>query len=310
MAKIGFLLPGQGSQYVGMAKDIFDRFPEVKDMYEHASDILGYDIKKIAFEGPIEELTRTRICQPAIFLHTMALIGQLDKRGIRPLLIAGHSLGEHVSLAATGSLGFDDGLRLVKARGELVQEASDQNPGSMAAIIGLEDGQVEELCRTAAQDGVLVPANFNAPSQIVISGTKDALRRGMEMAKGMGAKKVVELQVSGAFHSPLMQSARDGLEKVMEGMPIKDARLPIVSNVTARPMQSAGELRINLVRQLTSPVRWRESMETMIAAGIEEFIEIGPGRVLQGLLKRVKRDASSRGIDTAPELDAALNDLA
>lgn len=306
MKKIGFLFPGQGSQYVGMAKDLYDAFPEGKSVFARASGILGYDISEIMFNGPLEKLTQTRICQPAIFLHTTILVELLTGRGIKPSMVAGHSLGEHVALAAVGALDFENGLCLVKARGEAVQKAGDAQPGSMAAVIGLANEQIEELCAAARGDGVLVPANFNAPAQVVISGSREALQRGIETAKRMGAKKVIELQVSGAFHSPLMKPAQDAFETILTGMPLQPALIPIVSNVTALPMQSEEDLRCYLVRQLTNPVRWAESMKTMIDAGITTFLEVGPGRVLQGLLKRINRDVACIGITTREDL-AALN---
>jgi [acyl-carrier-protein] S-malonyltransferase len=302
MSSTGILLPGQGAQYVGMAQDLHAALPEVVALYEEAESILGYAITQTMFEGPVEALKATKVCQPAIFLHSAALWTMAQAKGVTPHMVAGHSLGEYSALFVAGALDFGDTLRLIQRRGELVQTAANANPGTMAAIIGMEDEAVRDLCESVRGDGVLAPANFNALSQVVISGDKALVQQAMETAKVRGAKKVVELVVSGAFHSPHMETARAGMAEAFETVQLRDPAAPIVSNVTAQPLQTTAEIKQYLVEQTVSPVRWHASLATMIENGCDVFMEMGPGRVLQGLLKRIDRKIPCTGLDTAEQL--------
>lgn len=293
--KTALIFPGQGSQYVGMGKDLYENNAQVKALFERADDILGFPISKICFEGPEEELKQTKNTQPAIFLHSMALL-QVMKNG-QPLMTAGHSLGEYSALVAAGALMLEDGLKLVRLRGELMQRAGNEQPGTMSAIVGLSSEEVEEICVEASSVGIVQPANFNSPGQVVISGSIGGIQKAMELATAHGARFVKELPVSGAFHSPLMESASAGLKSALEHVAIADASIPVYANVTAQPTQSAKEIRELLVQQLTSPVRWEKSVTKMISAGATTFIEIGPGKVLQGLVKRINAAVQVKGID-------------
>ncbi len=299
-----FLFPGQGSQYVGMGKALCDARPRAREIFEEADDILGFPLSRICFEGPSDELTRTQNTQPAIFLHSVALSALLG--GGNVAAVAGHSLGEYSALVHAGAIQFRDGLRLVRLRGELMQRAGDERPGTMAAIVGLGQIAVEESCREAADAGVVQCANFNSPGQIVISGSVGGVRKAMEITKAKGARMAKELTVSGAFHSPLMESARSGLETALEKADILNARVPVYANVTAGPVEIAGKIRTLLGAQLTSAVLWESSVMNMIAGGIRRFVEVGPGKVLQGLVKRIDPSVEILGVDSAADLDRYL----
>ncbi len=305
MSKIAYIFPGQGSQYVGMGKDLYESSAAARELFERADTILGVPLSRICFEGPEEELKQTKNTQPAIFVHSVILTKLLDANSAAQIA-AGHSLGEYSALVYGGAMEFEDALRLVRLRGELMQRAGEEQKGTMAAVMGLERDVLVDLCREAGTMGIVQCANFNSPGQIVISGSVDGVRKAMELAKLRGAKLVKELVVSGAFHSPLMQSARDGLRVALGRAPIRDARIPVYANVTARPVQKAEEIRTLLEEQVTSPVRWEESIKQMITDGVTTFVEIGPGKVLQGLAKRIGNGIEIRGVETATDLIAPI----
>lgn len=304
MSKIGYIFPGQGSQYVGMGKDLFERSDSARRMFLRADEILGTSLSKICFEGPEEELRQTKNTQPAIFLHSCVLTQLVDGSDVS--MCAGHSLGEYSALVFAGSISFEDGLRLVRLRGELMQNAGEEQQGTMAAIVGLDPGIVGEVCCTAYPDGIVQGANYNSPGQVVISGSVSGVRKAMALAKQRGAKLVKELVVSGAFHSPLMQSAREGLKEALAKTRMHDARIPVYANVTGKPVRQAEEIRTLLEEQLTSAVRWEESVRNMVADGVRSLVEIGPGKVLQGLVKRIDGDVAVRGIDTFSDVESVL----
>jgi [acyl-carrier-protein] S-malonyltransferase len=278
-----------------MGKDLYEGRSEAKALFDKADEILGFSISRVCFEGPEEELKQTKNTQPAIFLHSIVLFHLIDKAQFE--MTAGHSLGEYSALVAAGALTFEDGLKLVRLRGELMQQAGVEHPGTMAAIIGLDSKIVNELCIEASAAGIVQTANFNSPGQIVVSGSFAGVQKTMELAKTHGAKIVKELPVSGAFHSPLMESVRAGLKAALDKTKIFNAEVPIYANVTARPMRFADEIRNLLIQQLVSPVRWEESIVNMVADGAATFVEIGPGKVLQGLVKRIDGNVKIIGLE-------------
>ena len=295
MARIAYIFPGQGSQYTGMGKDLYEKSDLARSLFDHADSVLGISLSEICFHGPEELLRQTENTQPAIFLHSVILtkLMQREEAG----MVAGHSLGEYTALVYAGALTFEDGLRLVRLRGELMQRAGEKEKGTMAAVVGLDGTVVDEICREASDAGIVQCANFNSPGQIVISGSMTGVRRAMEIAKTRGAKLVKELVVSGAFHSPLMQSAREGLKNGLASTAIADARIPVYANVTGKSVQKADDIRSLLDQQLTNPVQWEKSVTNMIADGTEKFIEVGPGKVLQGLVKRINGSVNVSGMD-------------
>lgn len=282
----GYVFPGQGAQFSGMGKDLYDNSDKAKQLFNKANDILGFDITKIMFEGSDEELKQTKVTQPAIFLHSTILAAVLGDE-FKPNMVAGHSLGELSALVANGTLAFEDGLKLVYKRALAMQEACEKEPSTMAAILGLEDAVVEEVCSTI--DGVVVAANYNCPGQLVISGAIEAIDKACELATEKGAKRALKLPVGGAFHSPLMEPAREELAKAIEETKFNKPSCPVYQNVTATAISNPEEIKKNLMAQLTAPVRWTQTMNQMITDGCAEIVEVGPGKVLQGLFKKVDR---------------------
>lgn len=278
-----YVFPGQGAQFVGMGKDLYDKFPKAKDMFNKANDILKFKITDIMFEGTDEDLRQTKVTQPAIFLHSVILAAMLED--FKPDMVAGHSLGEFSALVANKTLTFEDGLKLVSQRAMAMQKACDANPGTMAAIINLEDEVIRKIC--ASIDEVVVPANFNSPGQVVISGSMKGIEIACEKMKEAGAKRALPLKVGGAFHSPLMEPAREELAEAIQKTKFSTGICPVYQNVTGQAVQDPEIIKVNLIKQLTAPVCWTQTMENMIAAGVNQVVEVGPGTVLQGLFKRM-----------------------
>ena len=281
------VFPGQGSQFVGMGKELYESRKDIKDLMESANDILGFDILSIMFNGTEEDLKKTKVTQPAIFIHSLAAVKAVDTIGAG--MVAGHSLGEFSALVANGALSFKDGLELVYQRALAMQEACDANPSSMAAVLGLEDEKVEEIC--AKIEGIVVPANYNCPGQLVISGETIAVEKACEALKAAGAKRALLLPVNGAFHSPLMKPAQDKLAKAIENTKFNKPIIPIYQNITTTAVEDPEEIKKNLIAQLTGPVKWTQTVRNMIADGAESFVEVGPGKTLQGLIKKIHPEA-------------------
>lgn len=298
-----FLFPGQASQAVGMGRDLCAAYPMAAELFKAADEALGIGLSAICFEGPIEELSRTSITQPAVFVHSVVCARLLGERGVTPAVVGGHSLGEYSALVAAGVLDFSDALRLVRRRGELMQEAGTVRPGAMAAILGLEDADLVALC--TADAGVVVAANFNAPGQIVISGEVEAVARVGAAARDAGAKRVVDLPVSGAFHSELMAPAADEMAGLLADAAFKSPLVPVVTNVTAAAETDPERLRELLIQQMTAPVRWTDCVKSIVGAGVSSAYEVGPGSVLKGLIRRIDRGFEVQAMGTAEEIAAA-----
>ena len=286
-----YVFPGQGAQYTGMGKDLYDNSTVAKELFEKANQILGFDITKIMFEGSAEELKETKVTQPAVFLHSVIMAKVLD---IKPDMVAGHSLGELSALVASNTVSFEDGLSLVSKRAMAMQKACEMNPSTMAAVIGLADEKVEEIC-ASIEGEVVVAANYNCPGQLVISGSNAGIEKACELMKAAGAKRALPLVVGGAFHSPLMQPAKDELAKAIESTTFNKPVCPIYQNVSTIAETDPATIKANLVKQLTSPVKWTQCVQHMIADGATEFIEVGPGKVLQGLVGRISKEVSATG---------------
>ncbi len=285
-----YVFPGQGAQFTGMGKDLYENSPLAKELFEKANEILGFRITDIMFEGTADELKQTKVTQPAIFLHSVILAKTLGD-SFKPDMVAGHSLGEFSALVANQTLSFEDGLKLVSQRALAMQKACEIAPSTMAAVLGLEDQIVEEVC--ASVDGIVVAANYNCPGQLVISGETSAVEKACELLKERGAKRALLLPVGGGFHSPMMEPAREELAKAIENTHFSNPICPVYQNVTATAVSEPAEIKKNLIIQLTAPVKWTQSVQQMIADGGKEFIEVGPGNVLQGLIKKIDKEAQT-----------------
>ena len=291
-----FVFPGQGAQFVGMGKDLYENNPLAKELFEKANDILGYRITDIMFDGTDEELKQTKVTQPAVFLHSVIKALCLGEE-FKPNMVAGHSLGEFSALVAAGAISFEDGLKLVYARAMAMQKACDMAPSTMAAIVGLDDVVIERICEeVSGADGVVVAANYNCPGQLVISGNIEAINAACEKLKAAGAKRALPLKVGGAFHSPLMQPAKDELQAAIEKTEFKAPLCPIYQNVDGKPHTEPEEIKANLIAQLTSSVRWTSCVNNMIEDGADDFTECGPGKALQGMIARINKSVAVSGI--------------
>jgi [acyl-carrier-protein] S-malonyltransferase len=304
--KIAFIFPGQGSQYLGMAKEFSEHFTESKDVFETASSMLGYDLLQLCLNGPVEKLNLTEYTQPAILTASIAMLQPLMRRGLEASAAAGHSLGEYTAITAAGGFELKDAVALVQKRGRFMQEAVPEGTGLMAAILGMERQDVEKTCLEAAKNGIVAPANYNSPGQIVIAGEKKAVENAMELARAAGAKKVIPLSVSVPSHCALMKQAGERLARELESVTIHDLNIPIVNNADARFIRTAAELRPSLVGQISSPLYWEDSIKRMAAEGYDTFIEIGPGKVLTGLVKRISKDIKALNVEDQKSMGDAL----
>ncbi len=291
-----FVFPGQGAQFSGMGKDLYDSNPVAKEYFDKANQILGFEITKIMFEGTADELKQTKVTQPAVFLHSVISAICLGDE-FNPDMVGGHSLGEFSALVAAGALSFEDGLKLVSQRAQAMQKACEAAPSTMAAIIGLPDEKIEEICAGISKPGnIVVPANYNNPGQLVISGNNEAIAEACEAMKAAGAKRALPLPVGGAFHSPLMQPAKDELQAAIEATNFSTPKCPVYQNVDAKPHTDPAEIKQNLIAQLTAPVKWTYEVQNMIAAGATDFTECGPGKALQGMIAKIDRNVTAHGI--------------
>lgn len=301
---VAFQFPGQGSQAVGMGAELADAWPQARARFDEADDVLGFELSRLCWEGPEDELRATENAQPALLTHGVAAAAVLASRGLTPAFAAGHSLGEFTAHVAAGSIAFADALRLVRVRGEAMAAAARERPGTMAAIIGLDEGRVEGLCEEAREDGeVLGAANYNSPGQIVISGSTGAVRRVVAGAKEHGARMAIELQVSGAFHSPLMAPAVDALREALESIDVRPAEIPVVANVDARPVRDPDAIRARLIEQVVGAVRWTDCVLALRDMGVRRLVEPGPGHVLTGLVKRIDRSLEGHVAGTAHQIE-------
>lgn len=307
--KVAFIFPGQGSQYVGMAKDFVEHFAESMEVFETASSALGYDLLQLCLNGPVEKLNLTENTQPAILAASIAVLQPLMRRGLDASAAAGHSLGEYTAITAAGGFELKDAVLLVRKRGQYMQEAVPEGTGLMAAILGMERQDIEKTCLEAANNGIVAPANYNSPGQIVIAGEKKAVEKAMELARAAGAKKVIPLSVSVPSHCALMKQAGERLSRELETMTISDLRIPIVNNADAKFLETASELRPSLIRQISSPLLWEDSIRNMVADGYDTFIELGPGKVLSGLVKRIAQSVKVLHVEDQKSMSETLNAL-
>jgi [acyl-carrier-protein] S-malonyltransferase len=303
MDKLGWLFPGQASQKVGMGLDLYNETEMGRKYFDRAQDIMGYDIQSIIFEGPEDILKQTEYTQPAIYTVSVILGYLLLEKGLKPSALAGHSLGEYSALTIAGAFNFDTGLRLVKDRALFMAKAGQIQKGTMAAIVGIDDDMIESICSDYEGNGIVVAANYNSPGQVVISGSPDGVKWVVNIAKDYGARMAVELNVSGAFHSPLMAPAREQLAEVLNSLEISDSKYAVYTNVDSKPVVKSQDIRDSLIRQLENPVLWHKSILNMKGFGIKSFIEVGPGKVLQGLNKRIDRSLKCDRIESLQQLD-------
>lgn len=306
---IGFVFPGQGSQSIGMGKALYEAFPALKAVYDEASSVLGYDSAALCFDGPAERLNLTEYTQPALLVSSIAALRALDSAGLTPVAVAGHSLGEYSALVAAGGVSFRDAVGLVQKRGRYMSEAVAPGTGQVAALLGLNADVVRDVCREASAAGVVAAANFNSPGQVVIAGEKAAVERAIELAKGKGCKKAIPLPVSVPVHTPLMQVAADRLSKDLAAVQWHDLKMPLINNAEAKPISRSAEIQPSLVRQLPASVLWEDSVQAMAKLGVTTFVEVGPGAVLTGLIKRILPDAKLLNVNDPKSLDATVQAL-